>query len=118
MGFFWQLGGGRVSDEFHFFPVSVYYVPGKCFMLEISREVIFIACPLLGRCVVINSLLKQKISARNESRKSHSEGMTFELRPEGQEVMFRAEGTVSNQTLSLMCSRSRKDGVWVEGRGL
>lgn len=100
----WRIGKGHyglllaawwretVSDEFHFFPVSVYYMPGKCFMLEISREVTDHSFALLGRCVVINSLLKQKINARNESRKSHSEGMTFELRPEGQEVMFQAEG--------------------------
>lgn len=47
---------------------------------------------LLDRYVVINSLQKQKINARNESKKSHSEGVTFELRPEGQEVMFQAEG--------------------------
>lgn len=50
MGFLAAWWRERVSDEFHFFPVSVYYVPGKCFMLEISREVTDYSSALLGRC--------------------------------------------------------------------
>lgn len=100
----WRIGEGhyglllaawwreRVSDEFHFFPVSFIICQASASCWRYSREVTDHSSALLDRYVVINSLQKQKINARNESKKSPSEGMTFELRPEGQEVMFQAEG--------------------------
>ena len=84
MGFFWQPGGGRESVmNFIFFQRVFIICQASASCWRYSREVTDHSSALLDRYVVINSLQKQKINARNESKKSHSEGMTFELRPEG-----------------------------------